>query len=298
VENSSSVGAHAPTDEATGQITMSIELEKTVDSKTVQRGRALPLPWDRFPWWVLILAIIALLIILATLFSNGIEGSVDIVQTYAEVFVFVLGGLWLTLQVTLISYTIALVIGLIFGLMRVSKNPILYAVSTLYVEVMRGIPLLVTILYMGFVVTPGLREATGGAIDLRGLPSAIIGIAVCYGAYLAEVYRGGIQSIERGQMEAARSLGMSYMQAMRHVILPQAIRRILPPLGNDFIAMLKDSSLIAVLALPDLLQMGRLYASRTFRAFEPYNTVAVLYLVMTLILSTLVRIIERKTAIG
>ena len=91
MENSSSVGAHAPTDEATGQITMSIELEKTVDSKTVQRGRALPLPWDRFPWWVLILAIIALLIILATLFSNGIEGSVDIVQTYAEVFVFVLG---------------------------------------------------------------------------------------------------------------------------------------------------------------------------------------------------------------
>jgi polar amino acid transport system permease protein len=277
---------------------MSVELEETVDSKIAQRGKALPLPWDRFPWWVLILAIIALLIILATLFSNGIEGSADILQTYAEVFVFVLDGLWLTLQVTLISYAIALVIGLIFGLMRVSKNPILYAVSTLYVEVMRGIPLLVTILYMGFVVTPMLREATGGAIDLRGLPSAIIGIAVCYGAYLAEVYRGGIQSIERGQMEAARSLGMSYMQAMRHVILPQAIRRILPPLGNDFIAMLKDSSLIAVLALPDLLQMGRLYASRTFRAFEPYNTVAILYLVMTLILSTLVRIIERKTAIG
>jgi polar amino acid transport system permease protein len=277
---------------------MSIELEETADAKNAQRGRALPLPWDRFPWWVLILAIIALLVILATLFSNGVEGSADIVQTYAKVFVFVLDGLWLTLQVTIISYAVALVVGLIFGLMRVSKNPILYAVSTLYVEVMRGIPLLVTILYMGFVVTPWLREATGRAIDLRGLPSAIIGIAICYGAYLAEVYRGGIQSIERGQMEAARSLGMSYMQAMRHVILPQAIRRILPPLGNDFIAMLKDSSLVAVLALPDLLQMGRLYASRTFRAFEPYNTVAVLYLVMTLILSTLVRIIERKTAIG
>jgi polar amino acid transport system permease protein len=277
---------------------MSIELEETADAKNAQRGRALPLPWDRFPWWVLILAIIALLVILATLFSNGVEGSADIVQTYAKVFVFVLDGLWLTLQVTIISYAVALVVGLIFGLMRVSKNPILYAASTLYVEVMRGIPLLVTILYMGFVVTPWLREATGRAIDLRGLPSAIIGIAICYGAYLAEVYRGGIQSIERGQMEAARSLGMSYMQAMRHVILPQAIRRILPPLGNDFIAMLKDSSLVAVLALPDLLQMGRLYASRTFRAFEPYNTVAVLYLVMTLILSTLVRIIERKTAIG
>ena len=114
---------------------------------------------------------------------------------------------------------------------------------------------------------------------------------------MAEVYRGGIESIEHGQMEAARSLGMSYMQAMRHVILPQAIRRILPPLGNDFISMLKDSSLIAVIALPDLLQMGRLYVSRTFRAFEGYNTVALLYLVMTLFLSLIVRIIERKAAI-
>jgi len=298
MSDSSSVGAYAPTDEATKQIAMSVELEQTGDSKKTHRGRALPIPWDRFPWWALILAIAALLIVLATLFSQGVEDSADIVKTYTDVFIFVLDGLGLTLQVTIISYAIALVVGLIFGLMRVSKNPVLYAVSTLYVEVMRGIPLLVTILYMGFVVTPWVRNLTGGALDLRGLPSAIFGIAICYGAYLAEVYRGGIQSIERGQMEAARSLGMSYIQSMRHIILPQAIRRILPPLGNDFIAMLKDSSLIAVLALPDLLQMGRLYASRTFRAFEPYNTVAILYLVMTLILSMLVRIVERKTAIG
>jgi polar amino acid transport system permease protein len=165
------------------------------------------------------------------------------------------------------------------------------------VEVMRGIPLLVIILYMGYVITPMLRDSTNGRVDLQGMPSAILGMAVCYGAYMAEVYRGGIESIEHGQMEAARSLGMSYMQAMRHVILPQAIRRILPPLGNDFISMLKDSSLIAVIALPDLLQMGRLYVSRTFRAFEGYNTVALLYLVMTLILSLIVRIIERKVAI-
>lgn len=276
---------------------MSVELEQTSEPKKVQRGRALPLAWDRFPWWALILAIIVLLVVLATLLSRGVEGSVDIAQTYADVFVFVLAGLRLTLQVTFLSYGIALIIGLIFGLMRVSKNPVLYAVSTLYVEVMRGIPLLVTILYMGFVITPWVRDLTGRVIDMRGVPSATIGLAVCYGAYLTEVYRSGIQSIERGQMEAARSLGMTYMQSMRHVILPQAIRRILPPLGNDFIAMLKDSSLIAVLALPDLLQMGRLYASRTFRAFEPYNTVAILYLVMTLILSLFVRIIERKTAI-
>ena len=166
-----------------------------------------------------------------------------------------------------------------------------------FIVVMRGVPLLVTILYIGYVLVPMIRNATDGNIDLQGVPAAVIAMAICYGAYLAEVYRSGIESIERGQMEAARSLGMSYIEAMRYVILPQAIRRILPPLGNDFISMLKDSSLIAVIALPDLLQMGRLYVSRTFRAFEGYNTVALLYLVLTLFLSLLVRIVERRTAI-
>jgi ABC-type amino acid transport system permease subunit len=132
---------------------------------------------------------------------------------------------------------------------------------------------------------------------LQGLPAAVIGLAFGYGAYLAEVYRAGIESIHRGQMEAARSLGMSYFQAMRYIVLPQAIRRILPPLGNDFIAMLKDSSLIAVIALPDMLQMGRLHISRTFRAFEGYNTVALMYLVMTFFLSLVVRMVERRMAI-
>lgn len=277
---------------------MTVEREQAVEPESlVRRGRALPISWEELPWWLVVLAIVGLIILLAALVSRGPAGFVEMAETYLDVFLFVLEGLKLTLQVTIISYAIALVVGLVFGLMRVRRIPVLYDFATLYVEVMRGIPLLVTILYMGFVITPWVRDLTAGVLDLRGLPAAVIGIAVCYGAYLAEVYRGGIQSIERGQMEAARSLGMSYMQAMRHVILPQAIRRILPPLGNDFIAMLKDSSLIAVLALPDLLQMGRLYASRTFRAFEPYNTVAILYLVMTLILSLLVRAVERKTAI-
>lgn len=259
----------------------------TAETKGMRRGRALPIPWESIPWWAVILAIVGITVGWSVLTS----------ETYLKVIRFVFDGLRLTLQVTFISYGVALVVGLIFGLMRVSKNPVLYAVSTLYVEVMRGVPLLVIILYMGYVITPMIRDATGGTVDLQGMPSAVLGIAACYGAYLAEVYRSGIESIERGQMEAARSLGMSYMQAMRHVILPQAIRRILPPLGNDFISMLKDSSLIAVIALPDLLQMGRLYVSRTFRAFEGYNTVALLYLVLTLFLSLLVRIVERRTAI-
>jgi polar amino acid transport system permease protein len=206
-------------------------------------------------------------------------------------------GLLLTIRATFAGYGLALVLGLLTGLMLVSRNPITLSLSKLYVEVVRGIPLLVIILYAGFVITPYLRDATGGKVDLSGFPGAIIGLGFGYGAYLAEVFRAGIQSIHRGQMEAARSLGMSYFQAMRYVVLPQAIRVVLPPLGNDFIAMLKDSSLISVVALPEVLQQGRLWVSRTFRAFEGYNTVALFYLVMTLILSLLVRFIERKTAL-
>lgn len=202
-------------------------------------------------------------------------------------------GIFLTLRVTVIAYIIALIIGLFVGLMRVTKNPVLYAISTLYVEVVRGIPLLVILLYSGFVVFPWLRDTT--SIEFSDEWRAIIGLAFGYGAFVAEIFRAGIQSISRGQMEAARSLGMGYAQSMRYVILPQAVRVVLPPLGNDFIAMLKDSALISVLALPDILQLGRLYISRTYRAFEGYNTVAILYLLMTLFLSLLVRIVERRT---
>ena len=206
-------------------------------------------------------------------------------------------GVVLTLRATILGYSLALALGLLTGLMLVSRNPFTLAVSKLYVEVVRGIPLLVIILYAGFVLSPYLREATGGSVDLGGFPGAVIGLGFGYGAYLAEVFRAGIQSIHRGQMEAARSLGMSYFQAMRYVILPHAIRVVLPPLGNDFIAMLKDSSLISVVALPEILQQGRLWVSRTFRAFEGYNTVALFYLVMTLLLSLLVRLVERRTAL-
>jgi polar amino acid transport system permease protein len=202
-------------------------------------------------------------------------------------------GLFLTIKVTFIAYFLAVLIGLFVGLLRVQTNPILYAASTLYVEVVRGIPLLVILLYAGFVISPKLlRDQLG--INLSDEQEAILGLSFGYGAFIAEIFRAGIQSISKGQMEAARSLGMSYIQAMRHVVLPQAVRVVLPPLGNDFISMLKDSALISVLALPDLLQLGRLYVSRTFRAFEGYNTVAILYLIMTLFLSMLVRIIERR----
>ncbi len=256
-------------------------------------------------------------------------------------------GVLLTIRTTLLAFAGALVLGLIFGVMRVSsRSPDLvfhagrrlliglglavvalialpslrelpmagvvvigapaalfllpampYTVSTLYVEMVRGVPMLVIILYMGFAITPALRQGTDSAVDLRGWPSALIGLAFGYGAYLAEVFRAGIQSIPSGQMEAARSLGMNYLQAMRYIILPQAVRVVLPPLGNDFISMLKDSSLISVIALPEVLQQGRLWISRNFRAFEGFNSVVMVYLVMTLLLSLMVRFVERKTAL-
>lgn len=223
-------------------------------------------------------------------------------------------GIWLTIIVTLSAFSLALVIGLIMGLCRVSSNPILYHLSTFYVELVRGVPLLVILLYFAFVVSPQMRDAHGIIGDITHpiynfltdievqvlgnesfLAEAVIGLAVGYGAFLAEVFRAGIQSVSKGQTEAARSLGMSYFQSMRHVILPQAIRTVLPPLGNDFIAMLKDSSLIAILALPELLQQGRLYSTRTFKAIPAYNAVAIFYIVMTLSLSLMVRAVERRS---
>ena len=246
------------------------------------------IPWERVPWWAVIIIVLGVFVGYSVLTS----------EAYLKVLSFVMAGVKLTLQTTALAFALALVLGLLGGLGRVSRNPILYAIATLYVEVIRGLPMLVIILYMGFVIGPWIRDATSGTFDPPMLQRAIMALGFGYGAYLTEVYRAGIQSIHRGQMEAARSLGMTYFQAMRHVILPQAFRVILPPLVNDLSALLKDSSLISVIALPELLQHGRLYVSRTFRAFEGYNTVALLYLVMTLALSSLSRVLERRMKAG
>lgn len=258
----------------------------------------MPLPLERIPWWVLVL------ILGGALAALRIAAS----PLYRDTLAFLWDGVIVTVRLTLAAYALALVIGLIAGLMRVSHHPVFYGLGTLYVEVIRGIPLLVLLIYIAFVAAPWLSELLAGAARGLGMPGlaaaitaavrsdanrAIIGLAIGYGAYLAEIYRAGIQSIPRGQMEAARSAGMSYGQAMRLVILPQALRVVLPPLGNDFIAMLKDTALASAIAVPELTHVGRLLSARTFRAFETYNMVALLYLVMTLIGSLGVRAIER-----
>lgn len=195
-------------------------------------------------------------------------------------------GILRTFQVTVISILISLVIGLATGLGRISRITVINRIATIYVEVVRGIPLLVQIFYIYF--------ALGKFLPLDRIVSAILAMSICYGAYMGEIFRAGIQAIPKGQMEAALALGMSRSQALRLVILPQTIRVVLPPIGNEFIALLKDSSLVSIVAVTDLLRAGREYASTTFLYFETYTMVALIYLVFTLFFSKLVAIMEEK----
>lgn len=258
-----------------------------------------------FPWWLAaILAIVAATAMVIATRPN-----------FQEAFLFIRAGLGLTVSTTLVAYLIALAIGLMVGLGRISSSVVSRNISTLYVEVVRGIPMLVLIFTIALVLVPVVVDglnALGGWLNAQGLGAlgapltamqnkavpmnlrAIIALSITYGAFLAEIFRAGIQSIGRGQMEAARSQGMTYWQAMRYIILPQAVRNVLPALGNDFISMLKDSSLVSVLAVRDITQVARLYAGQSFRYPESYTTLAVMYLSMTVVLSMLVKVLEKR----
>ncbi len=207
-------------------------------------------------------------------------------EPYLEIFRFVPDGILVTFKVTVGAILLASIIGLVAGLGRISGNRIINGTASLYVEVIRGVPLLVQIFYIYY--------ALGRFVKIPDMLSAIIAMAVCYGAYLGEVFRAGIQSIPKGQMEAALSLGMTRGQALRQVILPQAFRVVLPPIGNEFIALLKDSSLVSIIAVSDLLRRGREYASETFSYFETYTVIALIYLVMTLFFSKLISLMEER----
>ncbi len=204
-------------------------------------------------------------------------------------------GITVTIYTTLVAFAIALVIGLLAGLGRVNQNAFIRNVAVTYIEFIRGVPTLVLIFTVAFVLVPMVADTLG--VSGQGVSTntrGIIALAVIYGAFLAEVFRAGIESVPGGQMEAARSLGLNGRQAMRYVILPQAIRNVLPALGNDFIAMLKDSSLISVLAVRDITQQARLYAGSTFRFRESYLVLTFLYLTMTITLSLILRWYERR----
>jgi len=253
--------------------------------------------------WILVFVVAALLILLVT-------GKPD---PFLRVLVFVSDGVAVTIKLTALAFVLILAAGLIGGLGRTSKNPLIYGLATLYVEIVRGIPLLVQLIFI-YYASPQLLTALGEAINrlapalspigdsligvqLDAFVAAVFGFTICYGAYMSEIFRAGIQTIPKGQMEAARSLGMTSAQAMLYVILPQAVRAILPPVGNEFVALLKDSSLVSAVAVADLTRRGREFMASTLLSLETWVVVALIYLVMTLFASRIVCYVERKLAL-
>lgn len=243
-------------------------------------------------WWLLLIGVIILIIGL-TIFKP---------DPFKRILFFVSDGIGVTIYTTLISFVLVLVFGLITGLGRLSKITIVRGFATIYVELVRGIPLLVQLMFWYFAF-PSVIQGMGEMLEIQSISQyranpifmAILGLTFCYSAYMSEVYRAGIQSISKGQMEAARSLGMTYFQAMRYVILPQALRVILPPVGNEFITLLKDSSLVSVVAVADITRRGREFMAANFIPVDTWVMVALLYLVLTLFSARIVNWIENKT---
>ncbi len=304
------------------------------EARMAARRRAVPYAWlFNIPWWgvaLLLFGINFLFIVtinyfggfrldLAPITSYQITFLDDPYYRYVDVIGRLTDGVSTTLRVSLWAYGMGLLIALVVALLRVNppRSPepgappgkqarsllhlVFYNLATLYVEVLRGLPILVVLLMVAFVAVPMLNNtinqlAGATVLDISGTSeqSAIMALALTYGAFLSETLRAGIQSIEKGQLEAARSLGMNYRVTLTQIILPQAIRRVLPPLGNDMVAMIKDSSLVSALGVRDLTQLSKLNASSNFWYLETFGTAAVIYLTLTILGTRLVRLLERR----
>lgn len=203
-------------------------------------------------------------------------------------FPLLLAGAGITIQITALSVSFGLLIGMFVGIARLSDCWPVKLLARAYVDFIRGTPLLVQI----FIIYFALPMIAGTRID--PFIAAITACSINSGAYVAEIFRAGIQSIDKGQMEAGRSLGMTWAQTMRYIIMPQAFKRIIPPLGNEFIAMLKDSSLVSVIGFEELTRRGQLIIARTYGSFEIWLSVAFIYLIMTFTISRLVDYLERR----
>ncbi len=269
---------------------MSVDAETFAPPRTHRR---------EIPYWLVAAAL------LAVLFLWLIVADSD----YRIIFSALRQGVFVTLWVTIVAFALASALGLLIALGRTSRSRMLREVATFYVEIVRGIPVLVLLFYVAFVGAPQLvllwNFAFAWPIEAGFWPTitvrdfdmtwrAIFALMVSYSAYLAEIFRAGIEAVPKGQVEAALSLGLKRRQVFRLVILPQALRTVLPPLGNDFVAMIKDSALVSALGVQDITQLGKIYSASTFLFFETYNVVAFLYLVMTLSLSLLVRGLEAR----
>jgi len=213
----------------------------------------------------------------------------DQVMLMGRIFLYLLPAVPETIKITLLSFALALLLGLLVGLAEISRRPWLRIPAKMYVDIFRGVPLLVLIFFFYF----GL----GAILNLDRLVAGILAIGVCFAAYLAEIFRSGIEAISHGQYEAALSLGMTRAQVMRHVILPQSLRIVLPPAANEFIACLKDSSLVSIIGLREITRAGREFYSQYFVDFQTWFMVGIIYLAMTLTLSRLVVRLEKRFAV-
>lgn len=254
-----------------------------------------PKPDKDFPWWLVILVITG-----TVLFYEVLSD-----QVYAAALNTLLRGVGITITVAVIAYLGACLMGLGLAVMGLSRFIVLRQTARLYIEVMRGIPIIVLLLYVAFVVAPALVVAVNWVLEPLGIDPwrtrdfpliarAVIALMLAYSAFLAEIFRAGLQAVDKGQVEAAEALGLNGWLRFRHIVFPQAFRMILPPLGNDFVAMVKDSSLVSVLGVSDITQLAKVTAAGNFRYFETYNVAALLYLTMTIGLSLALRRFEAR----
>lgn len=252
-------------------------------------------PEGDFPYWLVIVGITA-----AWLFWQVLADD-----QYAAVLHTLSKGVAVTVLVAVIAYFGACLLGLALAVGSLSRHIVIRQACRLYIEVMRGVPIIVLLLYVAFVLAPVLvagwnllAEPLGlGGLRTRDFPllsRAVLALVLAYAAFLAEVFRAGLQAVDHGQIEAAQALGLNGWMRFRHIVFPQAFRMVLPPLGNDFVAMVKDSSLVSVLGVGDVTQLAKVTAAGNFRYFETYNVAALIYLTMTIGLSLALRRVEHK----
>ena len=216
----------------------------------------------------------------------------SIFELFAQTYPRLLQGLWMTIELTLVSLLIAAVLGLLFGLLSVSRTTFLRGISRVYIDIIRGTPLIVQVFFIYFGIPSALN------MRLDAFIAGVIALSLNAGAYTAEIVRGGMQSIDKGQMEAARSLGLPYTMAMRRVVLPQAIKTMIPAIVNQCIITLKDSSLVSVIGLAELTQTGRLIIANNFESLKMWIIIGVMYFIPIMILSKVSSHIERKMSYG
>ena len=254
---------------------------------------------ESFPWWLVIMIGIILALVVLVLTSDA----------YQEAFTEIIPGLQATLVLTAGSFVVSIFLGLFIGIARMSKNPFVNTPATVYIEFIRGVPMIVFIFAIALVLIPesvkginSLTDQLGFPTDLktRSVPNLWRGaIALClfYAAFIAEVFRAGIQSVDKGQIEAGKALGLNGRTIMRKITLPQAVRNTLPALGNDLIALFKDTSLVSVIAAAELTYNARIYQGSSFRVRETFFILMVIYVTLTLILSLALRFVESRLAI-